>query len=232
MHSYVESGTNSTWGKSVRFLPESQGRAKQVVYHNFSEIQKNNIFKWKVHRLNEIYPKGLTYATQMNLYNLIFWMVSICNFSCLIPYLIFAPYIIEQIPKYLGTRNKSLIFRHDFFCWCVDCYMNLYKSPILCYGSFLKFPTFVSITWSVWCDKSELFSKFHFWKQKIHSRCSVFPHMRLSSLYSAVIFFLHPIHLKQFTAVQFQSYHLNWVDSSSFVLIRLRIVLRHIHESV
>ena len=41
MRFYVESGTNSMWGKSVKFLPESPGMAKQVLqYHNFSEIQK------------------------------------------------------------------------------------------------------------------------------------------------------------------------------------------------
>ena len=30
-------------------------------------------------------------------------------------YLSFAPYIVEQIPKYLGTRGESLFFRCDFF---------------------------------------------------------------------------------------------------------------------
>jgi len=64
-------------------------------------------------------------------------------------YLSFVPYIIERVPKYLGTRGDSLFFRLVIFSADDLISIQICISHQIHYGSFVLFPTLCVLSLSL-----------------------------------------------------------------------------------
>jgi hypothetical protein len=155
------------------------------------------------------------------------WIISFYGWSSYVisfglrHYLSFVLYFIQRLPKYPGWRGESL-FQICYFSVDVLSSIRIHISRQIHYGSFLLFLTLCVLLLSlshVTVGHFESFSNFHFWKQKIQVRRSLFPNQCfvVSSLCSHNFSFFI-----QFTSnrlVLYNSHHIIWVDWFPLLLI-------------